>query len=543
MLLKRPIQYVPMIEGPEFGELAPLCYGYAKNVKPAIDQLENNATFWVHEGNECQDVAVARYLNQAVSTSPAIVKPPTLLINHAFELQGDPQALVTADVKGAKNAAGTWVTKPGEILQEALSRDVNYHAGMVLGGSLSPATIQLGPPASDVDDFYVGDGVTFGVAGDPDKSESGKGDASDYDGTTHTVTLNSWDPAAPPAAPASGDLWRTGFDDGPTMRAGPLAPADLNTTSFGQVDTDLPYDCGVYVDDERSSEEFIRTMLGPAGHWHFNGPGRLSVGVLKDPAGETADYTLDEKQIDAAREPRQVKRPPPAWRIRLGHDKNHTVARESAAGALDMDRAAWVQKPYRWHNRQDPTIKEKDPDARDLEIETVINSAADGKTEIDRVWPLFSVQRYSHFFPAFEEPLGWQLGEVVEVTDARYAFDAGKNATFIGLEAELLHDRSCGHDRAARQRGQRAEHLRGRRPERRRGVVPGRHGDPDGGHAADGAHWQRRGDADHAAAVPGGRLAAAGGAAVGRAVAYVGEHGRADLEVRLREGGGDAARQ
>lgn len=129
----------------------------------------------------------------------------------------------------------------------------------------------------------------------------------------------------------------------------------------------------------------------------------------------------------------------PVWRMRVGYDKNHTVANSGVAGTIDAARMAWVVDEYRYQSKVDWSILEDDPNARDVEIPTVFTAGADARDERDRYWSLFSVPRRTVMVRAFTEPMGANLGDVVEVIDPRHGMASGKRYVLIGILEDLAN--------------------------------------------------------------------------------------------------------
>lgn len=426
--LRTPIQQVIELEGGGFGERRPICYGYPKNVTPQLYRTDAHH-FNVHDDGDCEDQAVARYINQVANTTIVIGKE-----RHIFTLAADPEGRVTADVKGAKDSGGTWLTTPGECLLHALTREgVNLY-GFARGGSSTTVALAAEDDVSTVDDAYNGVEIRRGKPNDPNHDKVEAELISDYDGATRTATLQ----AAFTYPTEEGDGYRI---FGIPSHFAPLTAADCDSAAFDQLDVDLPYEIGLWIDDGRSAVDLLDNVLAP-GAWHcWTAAGQLTVGILKDPSSETADLALTDRDLqDGLDAIELVDVQPPVWSMRLGYDRNHTV--ESATAVLDgidATRMAFITREYRWLHKEDPTILAADPAAREVEIPTVFTTGAEAQDELERLWALFSAQRSVYTVRAFTEPVGVDPGSVIEVTDARHGLAAGRKFILLGIVEDLTN--------------------------------------------------------------------------------------------------------
>lgn len=417
--LAEPIQAIDEFKGPAFGDPRPLAFGYPKNCPLSVEKATSAWTFCAHEEGDIEDPGVARYINQAPDAT-AVSKDTYRLL---FTL-GDPTGKVTADVKGLKGGdPATWLTTPGECLKAALTRTVGKIYGFAGGGSTTTIELSSGDEVSAVDDAYNGDEIARGKPDDDDTSEYESGmTISDYVGSTRVATLS----APTTYATVAGDGYRL---HGNTMQTGPLTEADLDTAAFDALDTSLPYEIGLWIDDGRSAEDMLNTVLAPGGYHYFTSAGLLTVGLLTDPSGETAALALTDDDLqDAPDAVNQVASIPPAWSIKVGYDRNHAPERSSAAlGALSALRLQWVTKEYRYVRGDDASIRAADREAFKAEIRTVYTSATSAKTELARLSPLFNTRRGVHTIKALADPIAHELGTVFSVTTARHGYAGGTN--------------------------------------------------------------------------------------------------------------------
>lgn len=418
--LREPIQAVPFWFGQDIGKLMPLSYGYPKNVQPPLTGTTNPDYFVAESGQVVNDPVVARYLNGAVFTVPAVVTEADAY----FELDTLPQGTVTVDVKGIEDDSSTWIDTPGAALKHMLTRTGDVVFGTARGGSST--TLQLDTTASDQDDFYNGDTI-FCVSQTKPKPpwsspELGQ-TITDYDGATRTVTVASWDGDV--ATRAAGDLYliiHTGAD----TQLGPLTSAEIDSASFDALDTALgDPEVGIWINGSESAEQVLDEVLG-RGAYHYPTPaGKLAVGLLEDPSAATADLELDDGQTDGMIE--VVLHQPPVYRLIVGYDRNFSPLSDGASSdAGSTERSIFVRREYATTPpKEDLSIRDDDLAAVDMQLNTPLTSVADANTERDRLWTLFSARRKVYTCAAGATPMGISPGDVIELTDDRHGLDSG----------------------------------------------------------------------------------------------------------------------
>lgn len=411
--LEQPVQNVYETTGAIIGQFRPLCYGYPKNISPPITDPDSTPEFHVHEVGGIQDPAVARYINQAASTSPSISKDTTD-DQRQFEINGDPNGLVTCDAKGVVD--GSWLEKPGEILQHMLTREIDNTFGLAQGGTAT--TMILDDSASEVDDAYNGKTLRHAVFNDDGQATLyNTKTITDYDGATRTATVGT----AWTNTPQEGDGYKL---VAVTQHPGLLQTADLDTSAFTQLDTDLPYQVGLFINRDQSAEEVLEEVLGPGAFYGWNRAGKLTVGIIEDPSAATADLELEESDNWGILEIEDA--PERLYRIRIGYDRNYTPQTGGVAGDLSSTRASYVDKEYRYHTKEDLSILDSNPEARQMEILTDYTDGGEARTELSRLWDLFSVRRRRYRVRSLTKPMQVDLGDVVQLTDARYGLSGGK---------------------------------------------------------------------------------------------------------------------
>lgn len=421
-LSQNPIQTIYETTGTVIGDLRPLCYGYPKNIAGVITDSDTTPEYRVHEFGEIEDVAVTRYINQKAVTSPSVTKRNNLA---DIEFSAEPAGLVTFDTKGIKSG-GSHLILPGECLEHMLTRTVP-NAVFLASGAGTSTTVDLPDSASASDDEYNGLEIEKTRFSEDGVDTGQKETISDYDGGNRRVTIDTtWTDT-----PEDGD----GLEiEGYTSQAGPLTSSDLDSSSFTQLDTDLPYDIGMYIDQEQTAEEVLEAVLGPGAFYAWKRDATLTVGIIEDPSSGTSVLTLNKWDTTGEMEIELAN--PRVYRLRVGYDRNFTVERGSTDD-VSPSRAAYVTKEYRYHIKEDKEILDNDPEARELEVNTLFIDGADARTERDRLWTLFSSQRHRYIITAVRKALQLELGDIVTLNDDRYSLSSTKLLVIRMIERPL----------------------------------------------------------------------------------------------------------
>jgi hypothetical protein len=425
--LLQTLQNVYESTGAVVGDLRPYCVGWPKNVPGVIIDPDTTPEYRMHEGGPIEDPATARYINQAASSSPSITKDPAA-DHRQLEFNGLPAGLPTFDVKGAKDGS-TWIQGGGHAMRHLLTREIANTIGLARGGTSN--TIQLAENASDQDGEYVGNWIRLGR---PNLNGIGSllvdRQCTAYSGGTRTATVSgTWSPA-----PQHGDAYE--IENRP-QRVGRLHPDRLDTASFVAWDAVQTGRIGLYEDRRRSVADVLAEIVGPFG-WYAWIDGLLTVGLVVDPAGEAADYELGAAEIDQDGITVE-QRDPPAYRLRIGWDKNYTVASTaSAGGSISSARATWVKSEYRPVVEDDYTILQAQPDAREVEINTLYTQRSAALAEKIRIWPLVKRQSYDWQVRGKLRPV--RPGHVLSVTAPRYGLD-DSHLFVTGRTRELVNGR------------------------------------------------------------------------------------------------------
>lgn len=214
-----------------------------------------------------------------------------------------------------------------------------------------------------------------------------------------------------------------------------LTAGEINSTSLSTLDTDAPYQLGLYVEGRKNIIEVLDQVLPSGWYWGFARDGKFEAALLDEPAVTAA---LSIAQIETHGELTIKKADLPTWRLRVGYKKNQTRNTKPSISVTVAERA-FLENEFRLVKTEDTAVKTSHLLARDPDqIESVINSSTDAQTESDRLHDLYSVQRYIYRVKAFVGPYQLKLGDTVEIIDSRFGLSGGKNVVVIGMKEYFI---------------------------------------------------------------------------------------------------------
>ena len=250
-----------------------------------------------------------------------------------------------------------------------------------------------------------------------------------------TVTADVRGPIA--AGDTAGSLLR--YIATTLLGASSITEDRIELGSFADLDSLQPAAVGLYLDaPELATSVADRLMAGIGAWWTFDREGRLRVGRLDVPSNPVR--TLTSGDIDGLR---RDAVPPPAWRVRIDHDRAWTVQGDDDLAA-SVDAAAREQygRAFRSATAADNVARGAHRLARDVVVESPIVAAADAAAEARRVQSLFGVVRDQYRVSVPRGLFKFSLGQSVTLQVPRFGLDAGKDLVVIGLVEDIRRDRA-----------------------------------------------------------------------------------------------------
>jgi hypothetical protein len=228
---------------------------------------------------------------------------------------------------------------------------------------------------------------------------------------------------------------------------GGLTAADINTTDINALNTDAPYECGIWINGEDTTASTIDFLAAGGGAWWtFNATGQLCTGQLKNPSasGNPAVTTLTAIEIlaDQGIERISIGDGPdglPPKEVRILYQRNYTVQTTDLFGTVTATRKTWLEQEWRTVAVTAPTIASKHLLAGTLERQTPICSLDNAKTEAARMKLLRCARRDTiriavQVVPEIQALL--IIGAIVEIEYPRYGYDSGRKMVITGIERD-----------------------------------------------------------------------------------------------------------
>jgi hypothetical protein len=216
------------------------------------------------------------------------------------------------------------------------------------------------------------------------------------------------------------------------QRAG-CSSSEINSTSFDALVTDASASVGVWIGTEaRNIDDVIDELLYGCGA--FGGPSRLgefTVGLIDAAAGMPVAVFDAVDTLDLARDALPATVDPIVWRVRVGWRKNFTVQNDLAAAAGTAN-VSFAAQPYRYAVVQDSALQSRHLAARELTIDALYTDEADAQAEAQRLFDLWSNGLRPYRVKTTLRGAICDLGQVVQLTHARFGFSAGRPARVLG---------------------------------------------------------------------------------------------------------------
>jgi hypothetical protein len=178
---------------------------------------------------------------------------------------------------------------------------------------------------------------------------------------------------------------------------GGFVDADLNLTSFTDLNTANNAVVGVYVESENDISAVLEVLLDSIGAFaYFTRTGIFTVGRFTAPStGDSVAAFGTVEVIDLERRTTgDTERGIPAWKINLSYKRSFTVQDEGElAGSVAADHRAFVGNEYRVSTSEDASVKTKYLLSEEINRESLLVSSAAADTEAARLRDLYKVYR------------------------------------------------------------------------------------------------------------------------------------------------------
>ncbi len=202
--------------------------------------------------------------------------------------------------------------------------------------------------------------------------------------------------------------------------------------------------CGIWVGAvERKANSVLDEIVStPGAWWGADRLGEFRVGQLVDPSGESASYNLVATDIikDSfnRRESNDPGRGVPHHRTAIQWKKNYAVQSDGLSPVVTPANRLLYEEKWREVEYVDTTVTTVHPDSLEQVYPSLYQVEADAQGEATRREALRGVKRdvFELSLDITENFLGIDIGTIVNITQPRFGFSAGKNAVVIMAEAD-----------------------------------------------------------------------------------------------------------
>lgn len=220
-----------------------------------------------------------------------------------------------------------------------------------------------------------------------------------------------------------------------------IAPADLDSQEFAELNADAPYVVGLYLDDESTTfREAMDLVAGSVGAWYgFDAAGVFRCAQLKAP-GEPVAEIIEADVLDGFERGVADDNGIPAWRVTVRYRRFWTTQDTDLAGSVAADRRAALAEEYRSITVEDETVKHQWLKATEITVDTLLVNAADAQAEANRLLALRRVRRDLFEVPLDVDALNdcvFDLMKTVELTHSRFGLAGGRAFRVLSRRLEL----------------------------------------------------------------------------------------------------------
>ncbi|MEQ8345084.1 MAG: hypothetical protein RIB84_23920 [Sneathiellaceae bacterium] len=239
-----------------------------------------------------------------------------------------------------------------------------------------------------------------------------------------------------------------------------VASGDVSSADVTALDTANAAELGLWIDSETTVRQALDQVLQSVGaFWYVDRAGDFRMRQLAAPAGSpvarlriddgATAFTADDYAIEGLERLRlAVGRDDgatgiPAWRVVLNHTRAWTVQREDIDSAATAAAITFASREWRSEVASDASIQTQHLLAPQLEVESLMVSAAAAATEAARLLALFKAARDRYRVTAhLSQDLvdAVDLGDTVTLYSPRYGLSAGRAMTVTGLQYEVQAD-------------------------------------------------------------------------------------------------------
>lgn len=230
-----------------------------------------------------------------------------------------------------------------------------------------------------------------------------------------------------------------------TRGASPLSdPADIDTASVTQLNTDAPQEVGIWIGTDQTSIASVLDKLAGSlgsGWWIFNGSNQFSVGMIKPPtivSAAGADLVLTEYEISLDTLKRVAVDVPP-WQIQGSYAQYYGPLDRTSLGAItDAAKNDWAQ-PWRGPVlATNAGIQTAWPFSVALPVQHLVDTSSDAQALTNALGALVSADRRWYGPESGLQILTAPMHGQVWLSHAYTDLSAGYATRLLGYSGELV---------------------------------------------------------------------------------------------------------
>lgn len=226
-----------------------------------------------------------------------------------------------------------------------------------------------------------------------------------------------------------------------------LTPAQI--TGADVVDSSAGWLAGIYCsagDAVMTGEILDLLMTSVHGYWIAQRDGTVRLGLIRAPAAPIK-ATIEEWQI--LQEGSAIERVVgdgeglPIWKISVKYQRVwRQMSRDQLAGVALIEQER-LGREFRVSTRQDQSVRDRYRLAKELTVETALDTELDAANLRDVLWNLYSVQRDTFTIAlSRDQAQGLDLDDVINLRVNRFGLSAGRLMRVIGIVEDVQKSRT-----------------------------------------------------------------------------------------------------
>lgn len=222
-----------------------------------------------------------------------------------------------------------------------------------------------------------------------------------------------------------------------------IASTDIVSADITALDAAVSYQVGVWASHQKEVTplELLDELTNSVGAFYgCDVNGKFRIGRIVVPTG-AAVGTITATEIISIERVASNDRGAgiPAWRVKIGYEKNNTIQTDLAATITDL-RKAYLSQGYRREESSDAAVKTANLLSPELEFNTVLWNKADAAAEASRRLTIYKTRRDVYqVIVRVDASLASiiDLGAVITMQINRFGMSAGKKFLIIGIRTNM----------------------------------------------------------------------------------------------------------